>query len=155
MSEMVHPQLINKIYLGGPLENCSREEATGWREDCENQLREKGNILSLIPGFDSTKNDSATICWLDYKMIDESEACLFNLTYLADDGVGTGTLCEVGYSNHIGPKGNRLVVGFTEKPWTKKHMFLRGNLIQLFETRQEAIDYIVGFNHRKELKKII
>jgi len=152
MSEMIHGPIIFNAYLGGPLENCSREDAVNWRHVAENQLRERGQINSLIPGFDTTLNDSRTITWMDFRMIDMSEACLFNLTYLADDGVGTGTLIEIGYA----AKAGKLIVAYTDKPWSRKHMFLKGCLTPyLFGSAQEAIDYLVGFNHRKELKKVI
>jgi hypothetical protein len=184
MSEMIHPPLIHKVYLAGPLECCSRDIAIDWRQDVENQLRERGGILSLIPGFDSTDNESDSINWLDFSMIEQSEATLVNLTYLGEvsqksikdilvtnweqnvsldvlvndlvslfkKGIGTGTLCELGYAKaHM----NKLIVGYTEKPWLSENRFLRGVLTRLFESRQQAIDYLIGFNHRKELKKIM
>jgi nucleoside 2-deoxyribosyltransferase len=184
MSEMVHPKLISKVYLAGPLECCSRDKAIDWRQDVENQLRERGGIFSLIPGFDSTDNEPDSINWLDFSMIEQSEATLVNLTYLGEvnkvsikdilvmgwaegipldiivnnlvdlfkKGIGTGTLCELGYAKaHL----NKLIVGYTEKPWLSENRFLRGVLTRLFDSRQKAIDYLIGFNHRKELKKIM
>jgi nucleoside 2-deoxyribosyltransferase len=151
MSEMVHPPLIDKVYLAGPLECCSREKAIGWRQDVENQLRERGQILSLIPGFDSTDNEPDSITWLDFRMIDISEATLVNLTYLAEGYVGTGTLIELGYAY----AKNKMIVGYTEKPWPNENRFLRGILTRLFDNRQKAIDYLIGFNYRKEMKQIM
>ena len=184
MSEMVHPPLIHKVYLAGPLECCSRGEAIDWRQDVENQLREKGGILSLIPGFDSTDNEPDSINWLDFQMIDTSEATLVNLSYLGEinqdsieeaikpnlnessivfgglthaifevirRGLGTGTLIELGYAR----AKNKMIVGYTEKKWLSENRFLKGVLTRLFDNRQAAIDYLIGFNHRKELKKIM
>jgi nucleoside 2-deoxyribosyltransferase len=184
MSEMIHPPLINKVYLAGPLECCSRGSALSWREDVEKQLRERGNILSLIPGFDSTDNEPDSINWLDFSMIEQAEATIINLTYLGEvskenvkdilidtyakgsnldsvvedlvnlfkKGIGTGTLCEVGYAKKCSGK---LIVGYTEKPWLSENRFLRGILTRLFDNRQAAIDYLIGFNNRKELKKVM
>lgn len=179
MSEMVHPPLIHKVYLAGPLECCSRDNALGWREDVEKQLRERGQILSLIPGFDSTDNEPDSINWLDFTMIDTSEATLVNLTYLGEisrksieqameaglayclqvdkvlalfkKGIGTGTLIELGYARARG----KMIVGYTDKPWISENRFLKGVLTRLFDNRQKAIDYLIGFNHRKELKKVM
>lgn len=183
MEEMIHPPLIHKVYLAGPLECCSRDKAIDWRQDVENQLRERGGILSLIPGFDSTDNEPDSINWLDFQMIDISEATLVNLTYLGEvspdgikeilvtdwgngdpinrtvvdlvdlfkKGIGTGTLIELGYAR----ARNKMIVGYTEKPWLSENRFLRGVLTRLFDNRQKAIDYLIGFNHRKELKRIM
>src|SRR3972149_2398198 len=106
--KMVHPPLIHKVYLAGPLECCSRISAISWREDVENQLRKKGKIYSLIPGFDTTDNEPDSINWLDFQMIDISEAVLVNLTYLAEGIVGTGTLIELGYAK----AKQKMIVGY-------------------------------------------
>lgn len=146
---MVHPPLLNYCYLAGPLENVSREEATDWRKSVELQLRSKGGIYSFIPGYDSTLNDERTITRLDFLMIDNSEVVLVNLSYLGDDTVGTGTMIEVGYAF----KAGKMIVGYTNKEWKKENRFLKGCLDQLFKSEQEAIDYLIGFNVRRQFLK--
>ena len=139
--------LLEFVYLAGPLENVSNKKAMGWRDKCKQELCVRGNISSLIPGFDTTLNDAKTIVILDFLMIEKVKAVLINLTYLGTNTVGTGSLIELGYAR----KAGKLIVGYSELPWKKENRFLRGILDQLFKTREEAVAYLVGFNDRKRL----
>jgi len=150
MGNFSQPKLINNVYLGGPLEGNTIEEMFEWRDEAQKQLEENWGIECYIPGKDTSKNDSRTIVDMDFMEVDNSEAVLVCLDFLATDNTASGTLVEVGYAY----KANKLIVGFTRTIWKKEHRFLQGSINQLFcgpNSLHEAVRYLGMMNKRKRI----
>lgn len=165
------PQLINAVYMCGPLEGRTEESKFGWRDKAASFLEGFG-IQSFLPGEDTTKCDERTICALDYLMIDNSECLLVNLSCLGEDKpTNTGTLVEIGYAKAKG----KMVVCFSDRKWQRENRFLKGSVTALFFKEEEfnksspndvqvmtvpnpleaALEYIAGYNARVRTTEVI
>jgi nucleoside 2-deoxyribosyltransferase len=102
-----------KIYLAGPIMNCTHEEIHEWREYVKNQLPgfEFYDPSQFEEGLDSTKTVEE-----DKRLIDESDVVLVNLFKL-----GIGTIMEIFYAWTWGK--NILVVtkDYKDNCWLKYH----------------------------------
>jgi len=117
-----------------------------WRDEATEKLASY-NIRTFIPGEDTTLNDGDTITKLDYMEIDNSEAILVNLDFLDGRTIASGTLIEIGYARARG----KLIVGYTTTKWLKEHRFLRSSVDKVFNSLDEAIEYLGGFNFRRRI----
>lgn len=165
------PQLINRVYMCGPLEGRTEESKFGWRDKASDFLEGYG-IQSFLPGEDTTKCDERTICALDYLMIDNSECLLVNLSCLGEDKpTNTGTLVEIGYARAKG----KMIVCFSDRNWQRENRFLRGSVTALFfqvsstgevsanyqqlmyveNPLEAALEYIAGYNARVRTTEVI
>lgn len=111
-----------KVYLGGPINGCTDEEANGWRDDVK-ALLEAAGIDYLDPmsrdyrGRELEPGIAAEIVEGDKADIQECDVLLMNCPKPS-----YGTAMEILYGHSLGiPVVAVLPVGATPSPWVLYH----------------------------------
>jgi nucleoside 2-deoxyribosyltransferase len=135
-----------RVYLGGPMDNCSEEELSTWRKDAKTYLRGYG-VTCLDPTDRIYRNEDygsdpesvlPDLVEADKIDIEASDMLLVNYTKVS---VGTSMEIVIAWMKDkhvvvVAPEGMRL------SAWVFYHSH------RIFHTMQEAYDHIIQFNAR-------
>jgi nucleoside 2-deoxyribosyltransferase len=137
---------IKLVYIAGPIDGISREEAQNWRVEAYDFLASIG-VVSAVPGLEKTKMKSDQIVKLDDNMINLCDCILVNLSYLTkkpEKWWGTGTLVELGMAF----ARRKIIVAFTNgAELDANFLFLRGIFDYKFNSMEEALNCIKTINN--------
>ena len=147
------------IYLAGPIAGLTEDEATTWRDDVAEQLREasNGNIIGIsplrcepvVPGMTYTPPGAVDKMWRDARAIKakdwlDTESADLVLAYLPkemnDRRPSIGTIIEIGWT--IGLKKPLIVV--SDDKQVLDHPLIECNAAWRFETLGDAVEVIIG-----------
>lgn len=127
------------IYLAGPMEHVSKEEAKGWRQIATTLLWNNSNVLDptrRVHNFD--KRYMKRIFELDLRDIQESDIILVNLDN--PEIAKHGTAMEVFYASYVLRKP---VVAF-KKDAATIHPFFESLVTEWRSTVEKACDTIIA-----------
>ena len=146
-------------YLAGPIAGLTEDEATTWRDDVAEQLREasNGNIIGIsplrcepvVPGMTYTTPGAVDKMWSDPRAINakhwlDTESADLVLAYLPkemnDRRPSIGTIIEIGWT--IGLKKPLNVV--SDDKQVLDHPLIECNAAWRFETLGDAVEVIIG-----------
>jgi nucleoside 2-deoxyribosyltransferase len=128
------------IYLAGPMEHVSEEDAQGWRQTATDILTPYGvNILSPVRRIHNfRKEEMKSIFELDLRDIKECDLILVNLNN--PEIPKHGTAIEVFYCSYVLQKS---VVAFKENA-DKIHPFFESLVTEWRSTVEKACDTIIS-----------
>ena len=147
------------IYLAGPIAGLTEDEATTWRDDVAEQLREasNGNIIGISPlrcepieaGMTYTTPGAVDKMWSDPRAINaknwlDTESADLVLAYLPkemnDRRPSIGTIIEIGWT--IGLKKPLIVV--SDDKQVLDHPLIECNAAWRFVSLGDAVEVIIG-----------
>lgn len=128
-----------KIYLSGPIQNCSDEEIYGWRNEVITKTKKWADCI-VPPVFMLdvvTRQDAAKLVNGDKKNIDESDVCL---VHIIPGKPATGTHQEEIYAWERG----KLVVLIVPSEMDGRHIspWLLHHSNRVFFSIDTAVDFI-------------
>lgn len=124
-----------KVYLAGPINGCSDDEAIAWREHATMRLGRKHVIDPMRRDYRGTDVDPTELVYADLEDIENSTAVLANCWKQS-----AGTLMELVYAQRVYGDVPTYVVWptFTRpSPWIVHHA------THLFRTLDEAINALL------------
>ena len=129
------------IYLAGPMEHVSKENAEGWREEATQRLEQAGCVI-LNPCrrlHNFRKEEMKSIFELDMRDINESDIVLAHLDNLKEIP-RHGTAMEVFYAAYV----RRIPVVAFKATQNDVHPFFESLVTEWRSTYQKAIDTITS-----------
>jgi len=129
------------VYLAGPMEHVSKEDAAGWREEATKRLEMAGcvvlNPCRRLHSF--RKEEMKSIFELDLRDIDESDIVLAHLDNLKEIP-RHGTAMEVFYAAHV----RRIQVVAFKSTQNDVHPFFEALVTEWRSTADKAVDTIIS-----------
>jgi nucleoside 2-deoxyribosyltransferase len=125
-----------KIYLCGPIMNCSADEAGDWREQTKKRLNDRFELL-----------DPMRRCFRDHEVDSSNEIVEFDLQDIRDADLilvnyskaSIGTAMEVFYAAHdLG----KFVIAFSPIPYKNCSPWMAKFCTKILPSLPEAWDYI-------------
>jgi len=130
------------VYLSGPMENVTREDAIGWRYVAAAYLR-KSEIYTAIPGTPGMTQEVGRCPYeafdKDMQLMSLSKYLLVNLETL--DIPRNGTAMEImHFRYHLG----RPVIGFSDDVARCMHHPFFASLVNVFPSWEDACKHIIA-----------
>jgi hypothetical protein len=121
------------VYLAGPIDGCSRKEASQWRSEAAQKLDDAG-IWTIDPTMNLPFN---MICDTDRLYLKNSDLMLLNMQN--EKGHSYGSMIEVGWADMM-----RIpIILVVSKPEDCTHQMLQRIVMQTRYSLDEAIDDIL------------
>jgi len=143
-----------KIYLARPISGCTREQVLGYYDRASKVLRAAGyQILSPMKGKAHLRTEKRyrpkdyrhpiatnhSIFHRDRWMVGQADVVYTNL--IGAQAVSIGSMMELAWANEF----NKYVVVSMEPDNPHQHAFVLEAAHTVFETHQEALDYLIDF----------
>jgi len=136
-----------KVYLCGPIQSRTGEEANAWRQKAIKELSSDFEMLDPMRRQFSDEDMLGTneIVQMDKKDVEEADILLVNYNCARQETTLAGTAMEIHLAHQLG----KYVVAFSDLPNEKRSPWMIYHCTRICNTEDDAIEYIK--KHFKEL----